>query len=256
MHHIDLHQTDLTKKNGFGYFRNLLSQDLFEGMEDELRHIINGQYSSGGEPLRSWWMDEEHHFKKIDQVHHCSELIYSFIKKAELENILKNLFSGNVIQVWASSLYLCPPDDGQHSSVVGYHSDSQFTAFIEGDYYTAWIPLNKIDENNISVFEGSHNIDINEKILNPMEQNIFDKKQYIKSCYDMKESSISVSSGDVFFAHSKCVRGVLPNLTMNSNKYLVVYFREEGNHRRKNIDDFGMCKYLDDLVISPVVWLS
>lgn len=252
---ITISQINSIKENGFSLFNNFINDTHFINITNELTNLINATYSGNKAPLRTWWMQDELHFKKIDQVHHCSHLLLNIIKQGNFESFLPFLFEDNeVIQVWSSSLYICPPEKIGASSAIGLHCDKQFTPFIEGDYYAALLPLNEVNYSNIVISENSFSHDVDYDLCDPLAQNLTEQIANIKLKHDVIFSKINVTAGDVLFTHSRCLKGILTNTSEHSCSYLVIYFRSENNKKINRINHFGMCDYLHDLTLSPIIW--
>jgi hypothetical protein len=255
MFKVTTNKVNSARLKGYAYLQNFFPKNLFIEIHNELDNLQKSVYSSNDLPLRTWWLEDENHFKKIDQVHHCSKIIASFLIKAKFERFLRLLFDTNeVIQIWASSLYICPPCENCAVSAIGVHSDGQYTPFIHGDYYAAWVPLNDVTYSNIVISENAFGSFVEPEVLTPLVQNISNQISQIKSNHNVNFSNIMVTAGDVLFTHSSCLKGVLPNISSTTCSYLVVYFRTEDNKNIHGINHFGMCNYLDDFKLSPIIF--
>jgi hypothetical protein len=150
-------------------------------------------------------------------------------------------------------IFVLPVSSVLHLPSV-YTTIASSPPFIEGEYYSALIPLNKVDYSNVCICNNSFKHNITQELLNPLEQNTTQQMQDIEKIHSLNTSTLNVSGGDILLTHSKCVKGILTNITKNSCSYLVVYFRTEKNTRKLTENHFGMCDYMDDFSLSPIIY--
>ncbi|WP_281558482.1 hypothetical protein [Thalassomonas sp. RHCl1] len=241
-------------KHGFLIKKQCIDPVLFNNIDAIINKLILKNYNTGHTPLRAWWQDDQQHFTKIDQAHHASQGISDFIQSLDLTPVLHSLFThATTCQLWASTVYLCPPGENTISA-IGLHNDADHTPFIKGGYYTAWLPLNPIENTNCVLVNGSHFHKIDEKFCDALNADVNQVINEITSKYGNIISEFSLTQGDVLFVHSSCLRSILPNPSAKAQNYLVLYFRTENNPRVKNENHFGMCDQLENLALSPIIF--
>ena len=111
-----------------------------DSIKEQALEVINGNYDTGVAPLRQWGSVDEGGLVKIDQAHRSNNVLSELVRNKNIARWASEVTRSNTIQVWATQLFY-KPSSVKDNANVGWHTDSQYWDFWQGEVFTIWIAL-------------------------------------------------------------------------------------------------------------------
>jgi len=156
-----------------------------------------------------WGIGSIDQIQKIDQTHLYDTDILDIVANPKLGELIAKVTSCNRISICASHVFYKPPYSGD-SGNVGWHTDTKYVNFENGELISVWIPLSFIEEQSgtLTFLKASHvwSENINCIANNGAEKDIRKQKLILQSQapknYEWKEEKVMVEPGGMSFHHN------------------------------------------------------
>ncbi|MBQ4802721.1 phytanoyl-CoA dioxygenase family protein [Aquimarina sp. MMG015] len=201
--------TELFYKQGYLLFNEdiLLRKDYLE-LCDRYTKIFEGKLSHNFPAYNCWGIGTDEKIKKIDQAHLFDSVILEIISTPILGKRISEITSATRVSIAASHVFYKSPFSGIEGS-VGWHTDTKYVNFKNGDLLSMYIPLSVINERSgtLTFLKGSHLWENNNiSLVNDGAEKNTDKQrqQIIKDLpqdYIWNEEKAIIKQGGVSFHH-------------------------------------------------------
>jgi len=202
--------TELFNQQGYLLFNeDILLRKDYTTLCDKYTKIFEGESPHNFPLYNCWGIGTDDKIKKIDQAHLFDQTILEIISTPILGQYIAEITSASRISIGASHIFYKSPFSGTLGS-VGWHTDTKYVDFDNGELLSMYIPLSIINEQSgtLTFLKGSHLWENNKEsnANDGSEKNVEKQKQLIQKNspkdYTWFEQKAIIQQGGISFHHN------------------------------------------------------
>ncbi len=243
------------ERDGFVFSEPLVTPDLLARVVTHMDAVIAGSYETGVPPHARHFGPEDppQKLRKIDQPHLSDRTLYEFVTHPAVGAWVAELLEADWIQVWATQLLVKPPG-GQVVGNVGWHQDSAYWPYWEGEVFTVWVAISHItpESGPMRYLRGSHRWGVIEgsDFFNPNIQ-AGDHGLSLPAGADWEEVPALLPPGAVSLHHRLTLHASGPNTAKTPRRSFALHMRTD---RSRPLESNFYTDHLDDPLHAPVIY--
>ncbi|MEM7134080.1 MAG: phytanoyl-CoA dioxygenase family protein [Chloroflexota bacterium] len=237
----------------------IIPAELIERTNTRMDAVMNGEYETGVPPHSRRWNpgDDERIIRKIDQPHLSDRTILELFTYPSIGEWAARITGAKMVQLWAAQMLYKPPG-GQALGNVGWHQDTLYWSYWEGEVFTAWIALSDVTEESgaMRFVRGSHKWG-----------GLIDGGDFFGSDHEAQKDAIKVPlgkrwdevaallpPGGVSYHHRHTFHGSGPNLSSLPRRSFALHIRTENSNPKPDAEKNIYTSNLDVAHICPILY--
>lgn len=220
--------------------------------------VLRGEYDAGAQPWVQWQVGEPGKFQKIDQVHLCDRTLYLIATHKAIGKRAAELCGAEMIQVFATQLFVKPPGGGE-LGVFNWHHERSYWPCWEGEVLAVWIALDDIgpDSGPVVYVEGSHRWPTEQKLGDPFTTDFGAQEERLKQETQggvWNKVPALMPRGGAAFHSADTLHGSGPNRSNAVRIGLGISLRTNRARIKEGVRDFDYASYLGNTLICPRIY--